>query len=93
MNPPKAPAPKPFEFIAVAMRHDPPNYVMNYTEKNALPFRVALDPMGEHAKTFGNVQMTPTSFLIDKEGRILKRYLGEPNTAEFHAAIEKALAS
>src|SRR3954449_1802255 len=32
--------PKGFEMIAVAMRYDPPNYVINYTEKNALPFRV-----------------------------------------------------
>lgn len=86
-------APQGYEMVAVAMRHDPPNYVLNFAETRQLPFKVALDPMGEHAKTFGNVQMTPTSFLIDKEGRILKRYLGEPNTAEFHAAIEKALAS
>jgi peroxiredoxin len=86
-------APKGYEMVAVAMRHDPPNYVLNFTETRQLPFKVALDPMGEHAKTFGNVQMTPTSILIDKEGRIVKRYLGEPDTAEFHAAIEKALAS
>jgi peroxiredoxin len=86
-------APKGYEMVAVAMRHDPPNYVLNFAETRQLPFKVALDPMGEHAKTFGNVQMTPTSFLIDKQGRILKRYLGEPDTAEFHAEIEKALAS
>src|SRR4051812_27501401 len=29
------------EFVAVAMQYDPPNYVINYTEKNALPFTVA----------------------------------------------------
>ena len=85
-------APKGYEMVAVAMRHDPPNYVLNFAETRQLPFKVALDPMGEHAKTFGNVQMTPTSILIDKQGRIVKRYLGEPDTAEFHAAIEKALA-
>src|ERR1700709_2259909 len=34
------------EFVAVAMRHDPPNYVINYAEKNALPFKVTLDPLG-----------------------------------------------
>ena len=42
-----------FEMIAVAMRYDPPNYVLRYAEKNALPFKVALDPMGELAKAFG----------------------------------------
>ncbi|HWI13197.1 MAG TPA: TlpA disulfide reductase family protein, partial [Burkholderiales bacterium] len=44
------------EVIAVAMRHDPPNYVVSYAERNRLPFKVALDPMGELARAFGNVQ-------------------------------------
>src|SRR5689334_2177659 len=61
------------EFIAVAMRHDPPNYVISYTEKNALPFKVALDPLGETAKAFGNVQLTPTTIVIDRHGNIVSR--------------------
>ena len=32
-----------FETVAVAMRHDPPNYVLNYVAKNKLPFTVSLD--------------------------------------------------
>jgi thiol-disulfide isomerase/thioredoxin len=35
-----------FETLAVAMGYDPPNYVLAYTERNALPFKVALDPQG-----------------------------------------------
>ncbi len=85
-------APQGYETVAVAMRHDPPNYVINFVETRQLPFKVALDPMGEHAKNFGDVRMTPTSILVDRNGRILKRYLGEPDVAEFHANIEKALA-
>jgi peroxiredoxin len=81
-----------FEFIAVAMRHDPPNYVINYTEKNALPFRVALDPMGEAAKAFGNVQLTPTTIVIDKRGNIVTRILGEPDFSKLETLIEEKLA-
>ena len=84
--------PQGFEFIAVAMRHDPPNYVINYTEKNALPFRVALDPLGEIATAFGNVQLTPTTIVIDKRGNIVARILGEPDFAKLEALIEKKLA-
>jgi peroxiredoxin len=80
------------EFVAVAMRHDPPNYVLNYTEKNALPFRVALDPMGDLAKSFGNVQLTPTTIVIDKHGNIVSRILGEPDFAKLDALIEQKLA-
>ena len=81
-----------FELVAVAMRHDPPNYVINYTEKNALPFRVALDPMGQLAKAFGDVQLTPTTVVIDKNGNIVARILGEPDFAKLDALIEKKLA-
>lgn len=79
------------EFVAVAMSYDPPNYVLNYTQTRALPFRVALDVKGDLAKSFGDVQMTPTTFVIDKNGRILKRYLGEPDFDALHQLLDKAL--
>lgn len=80
-----------FETIAVAMRHDPPNYVLNYVEKNRLPFTVALDPMGELAKAFGEVKLTPTTFVIDKRGKLVTRILGEPDFAKLHALLEEKL--
>ena len=80
------------DYIGVAMKHDPPSYVITYTDKNALPFRVALDPMGEAAKAFGDVKLTPTTFLIDKRGNIVTRILGEPDFAKLHTLIEKKLA-
>lgn len=80
------------EFVAVAMRHDPPNYVINYAEKNALPFRVALDPMGELAQAFGDVRLTPTTIIIDKRGNIVSRILGEPDFAKLDALIAEKLA-
>ena len=80
-----------FETIAVAMRHDPPNYVLNFVDKNKLPFTVALDPMGELAKAFGEVKLTPTTFVIDKQGNIVTRILGEPDFAKLHALLEEKL--
>jgi peroxiredoxin len=81
-----------FETIAVAMRHDPPNYVLNYVEQNKLPFKVALDPMGELAKAFGEVKLTPTTFIIDKQGKLVMRILGEPDFAKLHNLLEKLLS-
>lgn len=80
-----------FETIAVAMKHDPPNYVLNYTEKNKLPFKVALDPVGELARAFGEVKLTPTTFIIDKQGKMVMRILGEPDFARLHALLEEKL--
>lgn len=85
-------APKGYEAIAVAMDYDPPNYVKNYAASRQLPFPVAIDAQGSIAKAFGNVQLTPTAFLIDKQGHIIKRYLGNYDKAAFVSTVEKALA-
>jgi len=81
-----------FETVAVAMSYDPPNRVLDYARKNALPFKVALDLSGELARRFGDVQFTPTTFVIDRRGNIVKRYLGEPDFAALHALLESKLA-
>ncbi len=80
------------EFVAVAMQEDRPDYVINFTETRQLPFTVALDSGGDIAKAFGDVKMTPTTFVIDKQGNIIKRYVGEPNFAEVHTLLQKAVA-
>lgn len=79
------------EFVAVAMSHDPPNYVLNYARTRKLPFQVALDPQDALAEAFGDVRLTPTTFVIGKDGAILKRYVGKLQFAEFHQLLEKAL--
>ena len=80
-----------YETIAVAMSYDPPNYVLTFTEKNALPFVVSLDLNGEIAQAFGNVKLTPTSFLIDKQGNIIQQTVGELDFAKLHILIEEKL--
>jgi len=86
-------APRGYEMVAVAVQSDHPNSVADFTRRRALPFKVALDGNGDIARQFGHVRITPTSFLIDKQGRVLKEYIGEPDWAEFHALVEKALDS
>jgi len=79
------------EFVAVAMNYDAPMYVANYSQTRQLPFKVALDD-GSAAKQFGNVQLTPTTFVIGRDGRILKRYVGEPQFSELADLLKAALA-
>lgn len=83
---------KGFDLIAVAMQYDPANYVINYAETRKLPFTVALDSQGKVARAFDDVKLTPMAFLIDKDGRIIKRYLGEYDKAAFRETLKKALA-
>lgn len=81
-----------YDTLAVAMSYDPPAYVVNYAETRKLPFGVAIDDTGTIAKSFGNVQMTPTSVLINKKGEIVKRFVGEPDFAKLHDLVEKLLS-
>ena len=83
---------KGFEIVAVAMQYDPANYVTNFVASRNIPFTVALDTRGQVAQAFGDVRLTPTAFLIDKQGQIIKRYVGEYDQAEFRSTLEKALA-
>lgn len=84
---------KGLDFVAVAMSYDPPNYVLNYAQTRNLPFKVALDVQGDVAKSFDDVKLTPTTYVIDKKGKIIKRYVGEPDFSALHQLLEKALSA
>ena len=81
-----------FETLAVAMSYDPPSYVVNFTETRKLPFKVAIDNTGAVAKAWGDVKLTPTTYIVNKRGEIVKSYVGAPDFAELHRLIEKLLA-
>jgi peroxiredoxin len=81
-----------YQTVAVAMSYDPPVYVSNFAQSRKLPFGVAIDNTGELARSFGQVQLTPTSFLINKRGEIVKRYTGTPDFAALHTLVEQLLA-
>ncbi len=84
--------PKGLEYVAVAMQYDEPAVVNNYTAANKLPFLSVWDADGKWANTFGEIIGTPTTYIVDKQGKT-KKYIGEPDWKQFYADIEKALAS
>lgn len=80
-----------FDTLAVAMRHDPPAAVAHYAQTRQLPFGVAIDNTGVIARSFGDVELTPTTLLINKRGEIVRTYVGEPNFAALHKLVETLL--
>jgi peroxiredoxin len=70
-------SPQGFETLAVSMQYDPPALVSNFAQARALPFGVVIDNTGDIARRLGNVQFTPTSLLIDKRGKIVRRWVGK----------------
>mgnify|MGYP000867379101 FL=1 len=82
-----------YDTVAVAMQYDPPAYVINFAETRKLPFKVAIDNTGAVAKAWGDVKLTPTTYIVNKQGEIVKKYVGAPDFDELHKLIEKLLAA
>lgn len=78
--------------VAVAMSYDTPAYVAQYASSRQLPFQVAFDGNGNVAQRFGDVRLTPTTYVIDKKGDIVKRYVGEPDFQALDQLLAQLLA-
>lgn len=81
-----------FETLAVAMQYDPPAYVLHFSQSRKLPFKVALDHTGAIAREWGDVKLTPTTYVVNKRGHIVKRYVGEPDFVQLERLLVQLLA-
>ncbi len=66
-----------FELVAVSMDYDPAEQVQKFIQSNPYPFIFVRDEDGQIAKAFGDVLLTPTSFLIAPNGNIVYKQIGE----------------
>jgi peroxiredoxin len=84
-------APRGLEIIAVAMAYDPPDRVLAMHQHKQIPYPIALDVQGEVASAYGDVQQTPTTFLIDPNGRVVKQTIGRLDMAQLRANLHSML--
>ncbi|MBJ9672952.1 TlpA family protein disulfide reductase [Burkholderia gladioli] len=77
-------------FVSVAMRYTPRDYAVNYAQSRHLPFMLTIDD-GRLAKAFGDVQLTPTTLVVNRRGKILKRYVGRLDFVELSNVVDQAL--
>ena len=80
-----------YKMLAVAMQYDKPEFINNFVQTRQLPFDVAYDVSGQAAHDWGNINITPTTFLLNKNGEIVKQYVGAPDEKELHSLIEQLL--
>ena len=78
--------------IGPASPGDPTGDVARFVTENGLSFTVLLDPRGQLQESFG-IAGLPTTFLIDRQGRIVRRVLGPAHWDEppYSAEIERLL--
>ena len=83
--------PKGFEMVAVSMQSDRPSDVLEMSEAGKWPFKVALDIDGTVSEAFGRIRVTPTSFLIDQNGTVVKKIIGEINLPALGKELERLM--
>lgn len=84
--------PQGFELIGVAMAYDPPNQVLALSKARGINYPIALDIQNEAAMAFGDVRLTPTSFLIAPDGRVVYQKTGELDIGKVRTLIMEMLA-
>lgn len=82
-----------FEIIGVSMNYDPPDQVQALQDKRQLPYPLTMDLDSRFSQAFGDVQLTPTSFLIAPDGRIVIHKIGELDMARLEATVRNLLRS
>ena len=83
---------KGLEIIAVAMSYDPPAQVVSYAKQKNLPFPVMHDSYGDISRQFGSVNVTPTAYLYNKEGKRIQRAIGTLNFEKLRTFLDKELS-
>ena len=76
------------ELIAVAMPYDLPSRVINFKDKNQIPFKIALDSDGKILEKFNKVRLTPTTIITNKQQIIQNTIIGEINYQNLDKLIE-----
>jgi len=83
---------KGLELIAVAMPEDQASQVLNYAQKNKLPFPVMHDAKGDVTDQFEDVRLTPTTFIIDQQSHIMGKIIGEMDFKALNKMLDQSLA-
>jgi peroxiredoxin len=79
-----------FEVIGVSLDDAGPEAVRAFVAREAIPYPVVLGDL-ELAELYGGIEVIPTAFLIDREGRIVERFIGYKAESALRARIEPLL--
>ena len=73
--------------IGLNMPYDRPDWTVSFVKKQPILYPVSFDLKGETSRAFGGIEVTPTSVLIDKKGRIVWKKVGRINFKKLEKRI------
>ncbi|HEY9164642.1 MAG TPA: TlpA disulfide reductase family protein [Candidatus Kryptonia bacterium] len=76
--------------VSVDKGSDLLNQVSSFVSDNGLTYQIVIDN-DDVADAFGNINVIPTSFIVDKDGKIATRWLGERDKTYLESTIKKFL--
>lgn len=79
--------PQGFEIVSVAMSYDKLDEVQAMQQAKGMNYIVGYDQSGALAQQF-NVRVTPTSFLVDANGKIVTQKMGEWQPGELEQKLQ-----
>lgn len=82
---------KGLEIIAVAMPYDRPDHVLEMQKEKNIPYPIALDLQSKVVKAFGNIRITPNTFVISPQGHIVKQQIGLWDMNELETLLQAML--
>jgi cytochrome c biogenesis protein CcmG/thiol:disulfide interchange protein DsbE len=83
---------KGLEIIGVALDEGGEKDVAPFAQQNQINYPLAAAGAQQLAQAYGGVRGIPTTFLIDKQGKIAKKYVGYQDKQVFEKEIQALLA-
>ena len=80
-----------FEIVGLSTDEGGDGVVRSFVKSHGVRYPVAM-AREEIARSYGGIHGLPTTFLIDKKGDVVKRYLGYRDKKEFEKEIRKLLS-
>jgi thiol-disulfide isomerase/thioredoxin len=78
---------KGFVLVGISLDQAGPGVVRPFVDKNQIPYPIVMGDQ-QTANAYGGVRSIPTAFLIDRQGRLVKTYVGYKPLETFVADIE-----
>lgn len=83
--------PKGLEILAIAMPYDTTELIKRHRAKYPMPFPIVWDRDGDIAHLFGDVPGTPTTFIVDRNGRLVSKTVGRLDFDKLQRFIDRPL--